>query len=105
VKQVRLEPKERKGLVLQAAIDVSRQPGGWSRLTRERIALQAGVSDGLVSVYLGSMDAAKRMIMRAAIKGEIVEIIVQSLVAHDGYAVTNWLPKTLKQKALASVLG
>jgi hypothetical protein len=43
--------------------------------------------------------------MKAAIKDEILEIIVQSVAAHDGYAVKKWLPAALKQRAIATLLG
>jgi hypothetical protein len=74
-------------------------------LTRQVIAIAAGCSEGLVSRYLGDMKDARRLIMKAAIRDEIVEIIVQSVVAHDGYAVKKWLPSELKQRAISSLLG
>jgi len=51
------------------------------------------------------MDEVRHWIMKAAIREEILEIIVQSLVANDGYAVRKWLPKNLKQRSLLSILG
>lgn len=101
----RYKPAIRRELILKAAIEVARQPGGWGLLTRQLIAIQADCSEGLVSRYLGDMPDARKAIMKAAIKDEIVEIIVQSVVAHDGYAVKKWLPAALKQKAIASLLG
>lgn len=91
--------------VLQAAIDVARKPGGWGLLTRQRIAQSAGCSEGLVSRYLGDMDEVRYWIMKEAVRQELLEIIVQSLVAADGYAVKKWLPAKLKRKALESILG
>jgi AcrR family transcriptional regulator len=101
----RFKPTIRRELILRAAIESARQPGGWSLITRQVIANAAGCSEGLVSRYLGDMKDARKHIMRAAIKDEIVEIIAQSIVCHDGYAVKKWLPETLKQKALQSLLG
>ena len=101
----RFRPEIREELVLRAAIETARKPGGWSRLTRQRIAHTAGCSEGLVSRYLGNMDEVRHWIMKAAIREEILEIIVQSLVANDGYAVRKWLPKNLKQRSLLSILG
>jgi hypothetical protein len=43
--------------------------------------------------------------MKAAIREEILEIIVQSIAAHDGYAIKKWLPAELKIKALLSLIG
>lgn len=96
-----LSAEVRRELILKAAVEVARVPGGWSTLTRERIALYAGVSDGLVSLYLGDMKDVRRSIMREAVRDEIFEIIIQSLVAYDGHFV----PKALKRKALSSLLG
>lgn len=101
----RYKPAIRRELILTAAVDVAREPGGWSRLTRQLIAAQANCSEGLVSRYLGDMPAARKAIMKQAIKDEIVEIVVQSIASHDGYAVKKWLPSALKQRAVASLLG
>jgi hypothetical protein len=101
----RFKPTIRRELILRAAIESARQPGGWGLITRQVIATAAGCSEGLVSRYLGDMKDARRIIMKAAIRDEITEIIIQSIVAHDGYAVKKWLPESLKQKALQSLLG
>ena len=101
----RFKPTIRRELILRAAIESARQPGGWGILTRQVIATAAGCSEGLVSRYLGDMNDARRHIMRAAIREEILEIVVQSIAAHDGYAVKKWLPAELKQRAIASLLG
>lgn len=101
----RFKPTIRRELILAAAIQVASRKGGWASLTRERIANEAGVSDGLVSRYLGDMPAARKAIIKAAIKAENLEIIIQSIVAHDGFAVKKLLPTELKQRAIASLLG
>jgi hypothetical protein len=101
----RFKPAIRRELVLKAAIEAARKPGGWARLTRQIIAEHADCSEGLVSRYLGDMPDARKAIMRYAIKHEMTEIIAQSIVAHDGYAVKKWLPEALKQKSLLSLLG
>lgn len=88
-------------IMLDAAISAARVPGGWSTLTREKIARFAGCSDGLVSLYLGDMANTRRCIMQTAVEQEILEIVVQSIVAHDGYRV----PRALKQRALQSLIG
>lgn len=95
----------RSAQVLEAAIAVARKPGGWGTLTRQKIAAQAECSEGLVSLYMGDMIEARHWIMKAAVRREMTEIIVQSLVACDGYAVKKWLPAKLKRKALESILG
>lgn len=95
----------RSEAILQAAVEVASRPGGWGTLTRQRIAHSAGCSEGLVSRYLGDMDEVRYWVMKEAVRGEIVAIIVQSLAASDGYAVKKWLPAKLKRKALESLLG
>lgn len=101
----RYSPDIRRELVLRAAIEVARKPGGWAKLTRQLIADAAECSEGLVSRYLGDMPNARKSIMKVAIKDEILEIIIQSVASHDGYAVKKWLPAALKQRAIASLLG
>lgn len=91
----RFKPAIRRDLILKAAVDLARKPGGWGKLTRENIATAADCSDGLVSRYLGDMPNARRRIMKVAIKDNITEIIVQSVVAHDGFA-----PKSAKLETL-----
>lgn len=101
----RFEPEHRKDLILKAAIITARRPGGWSTLTRQAIAKQADCSEGLVSRYLGSMPAARKAIMKTAIRLEIVDIVIQSIAAQDGYAIKKWLPAALRHKAISSLLG
>lgn len=101
----RYAPAIRRELVLKAAIEAARKPGGWARLTRQVISDHAGCSEGLVSRYLGDMPSVRKAVMKTAIKEEILEIIIQSIGAHDGYAVRKWLPAALKQRAVATLLG
>ena len=101
----RLTAEVRRKMIITAALDCANQPGGWTSLTRRGIAQCAKCSEGLVSLHLGDMCKVRRVVMRAAIKAEMTEIIMQSLACQDGYAVTKWLPPSLKQKALASLLG
>lgn len=97
----RFEPATRKRMLIEAAIEAARQPGGWSRLTRESIAKQAECSDGLISRYLGDMANVRKVIMRVAVKREIREIIAQSIAAHDGYTIKS----ELRQRSISSLLG
>jgi hypothetical protein len=85
----------RREMMLKAAIIVASRPGGWSTMTRAAIASQADCSDGLVSLYLGSMQKVRRRVMKAAIQSGLTDIIVQSVVAHDGFA-----PKSATLSAL-----
>lgn len=101
----RFQPAIRRELILKAALVTASRPGGWSKLTRQAIAREAGCSDALVSCYLGNMPKVRKAIMREAVRKEILEIIMQSIASHDGYAVKKWLPAALKHKAISSLLG
>ena len=91
--------------ILKAAVELAQGPGGWSTLTRSRIASAADCSDGLVSKHLGNMEMVKREVAHYAVRNQIVSIITQSLAAHDGYVVKSWLPKALKLKALRALVN
>lgn len=97
----RFKPTIRRELILRAAIESARLPGGWSLITRQVIATAADCSEGLVSRYLGDMPSVRKAVMKAAIRDEILEIVAQSVAAHDGYAIN----KGLKQRAISSLLG
>lgn len=100
----RYKPAIRRDLILSAAVEVARRPGGWGKLTRQAIAVEAGVSDGLVSRYLGDMSDARRAIMKEAYDKRISEIIFQSVTAHDGYAVKKSSSSKSIKQALRSLL-
>lgn len=97
----RYQPSIRRDLILKAALIAASRPGGWSKLTRQAIAKKARCSEALVSRYLGDMPSARKAIMKEAIHQERVEIISQSIAAHDGYA----LPRKLKNKAIVHLLN
>lgn len=79
-------PRKRHAMILHAAVEYCREPGGWASLTRAAIAKRAGCSESLVSRYLTDMNSIRKSIMRVAIKHEYREIIDVSLAMHDGYA-------------------
>lgn len=101
MKQPKLKPDVRLDTILSAALDVS-ESVGYSRATREQIAERAQCSPGLVSHYLGTMKAARRDIMRHAIKQERALIVAQGLAARDPHALK--APDDLKQAASRAVL-
>lgn len=55
-------------------------------MTRECIAIAAGVSPALVSLRLGTMEALRRSVMRAAVKREVVPVVAEGLAAGDAQA-------------------
>lgn len=60
---------------------------GWRSLTRERIAVAAGVSPALVSARLGTMDQMRRSVMRAAVKQRVVAVVAEGLALRDKHAM------------------
>lgn len=75
-----------KKTIMSAALVVAARPGGWSKLTREAVAKEAGCAEALVSRYYGTMNDFKRSIMRAAITGEHLSIVAQGLACGDRHA-------------------
>jgi len=76
----------RREVILNAALIVARRPGGWSKLTRESVAIEAQCTDGLVSRYFGTMTDFRRTIMRAAIAQKDLKIIGQALACEYSHA-------------------
>ena len=99
----RLQPADRKQEILNAAIKVAGRPGGWSKLTRDAVAKEAGCAEGLVSKYFGTMVSFRRSIMRAAIGAEELGVIAQGLAAGDKCAQK--ADESLKRKALETLAG
>lgn len=81
----RSDPEVRTAELLTVALNLA-AADGWHALTREKIANAAGVSPGLVSVRLGTMDALKRSVMRAAVTRRVVAVVAEGLVAGDRHA-------------------
>ena len=81
----RLDPKTRTEALLQAALEVA-QVKGWRRMTRECVAVAAGVSPALVSARLGTMEALRRSVMRAAVRQRIAGVVAEGLIAGDRHA-------------------
>ena len=72
-----------------ALLDIALQQAqrhGWRALTRDQVAAAAGVSTGLVSARLGTMDALRRSVMRAAVQRRIVRVVAEGLAAGDKHA-------------------
>jgi AcrR family transcriptional regulator len=71
----------RKRSILEAAIRIASKPGGWVRLTRVAIATEASCSQALVSHYLGSVAQIQVTVIRAAIKRENYDLLIQAVAA------------------------
>jgi AcrR family transcriptional regulator len=97
---MRLDPKIREEQILAAALNVAKVVG-YSNVTREEAAHEAGVSPALISVRLGTMANFRRKLMRYAVRMKCLPVIAQGLAARDPYAQK--APAELKQKALAAL--
>jgi len=100
--QYRLEPKERKALILTAAVTVARTKG-FQHMTREAIAAMAGITPALVTHHYTTMTQMRRAVMRAAVQREVLSVIAYGLVTGDRYA--RKASPELRQKAMDSVDG
>lgn len=96
----RLDPKDRRAEILQAALDVAEKVG-CKQLTRIQVAQKARCAESLVSSYFGTMIQFKRIVMRAAIKNERLKIIAYGIVEKDKHALK--ASPDLKQRALSSL--
>lgn len=72
--------------LLSAALKLAATKG-YNRITRDEIAQAAGVSPALVSARLGTMDAMRRSVMRAAIRERVLPVVAQGIVARDKHAL------------------
>jgi AcrR family transcriptional regulator len=81
-----VRPSDRTDAILTAALHLAARHG-YHTLTREQIALAAGVSPALVSARLGTMDAMRRSVMRAAVARRCVGVVAQGLALRDRWAM------------------
>lgn len=77
---IRLDPKERRSLILQSALKVAEKN---HQFTFNDVAKEAGVTAQLIVHYFTSKAQLQREIMRAALKQNIVPIVARGLVLGD----------------------
>ena len=95
---IRMKPTERRAEVLEAAVRAA-AAHGWQRMTRDDIARVAGTSPGLVSARLGTMEQLRDLVMREAVKREVLEVVAEGVVMRHRHALK--APEDLQQRALA----
>jgi AcrR family transcriptional regulator len=83
--------------ILQAAISLARE-GGFSKVTRDNVALAAGVATGLLYHYYDSIDDVKSKVLEVAIEAEDAELLKCGIVAAHPTALG--APDELKKRAL-----
>lgn len=94
--------QNRNSAVLEAALAVAERDG-WQKLTRAKVAEEAGVSDGTVSNAFGDLPNLRREVMLLAVQRESLAIICAGIAERNPVALA--APKALKAKALALALG
>lgn len=99
---VRMKPAERRLEILEAALTAAQQHG-WARMTRDHIAHHANTSPGLVSARLGTMDAARTLVMRLAVKRGVARVVAEGLAMQHRDALR--APDELKAAALQALLS
>jgi len=62
----RIDPELRREQVVEAALRVAERLGGVEQMTRDLVAIEAGVSTGTVSKYFNTMPQLRRAVARAA---------------------------------------
>lgn len=75
-------PHDRSADILAAAIRLSRKHG-YTNVSRDAIAAEAGCTNGLVTHYLGTMAVLRRRVMGEALRLRCPIIVAQGLVARD----------------------
>jgi AcrR family transcriptional regulator len=83
--QKRLTARKRKQEIIAAAL-VLAEASHYQRLTGVEIAKAAGVTNSAVHYHFGTMEELREQIMRAAVKGAVLPVIAQGLLAKDPVA-------------------
>lgn len=96
----RLTPTDRQKQILDAALDQAQQLG-FSRFTRRDVAQAVGVAGPLVTHYCGTMDQLREEVMRMAIRGKVLSVIAEGIVARD--PIARKAPKKLRDEALETL--
>lgn len=81
----RLKPVIRKEEILAAALPLASERG-YTNITRDRIALAAGVSGSAVQYHFGTMAKLRTELMRYAVKQRNPRVVAQGLAVRDRQA-------------------
>lgn len=93
----RTVPSVRKKQVLTHALEIAKEKG-YALLHREEVAARAGVSTPLVSHYFGTTKNLRELVVREAIRLEVLEILAQAIALRDPQVAT--LSKNMKKRAI-----
>lgn len=96
----RLKPADRTEQLLAAALRLASKHG-LANITRAQIAEYAEVAPSLVSARLGTMEALRRSVMRAAVAQEVLPVIAEGVATRNKYALK--AAPSLIERALGSL--
>jgi AcrR family transcriptional regulator len=91
--------KKRKESIITAALKLTETPGGWMKITTEKIAIESDCSYGLVAYYFGSIQDIRQTLVRTAIKRGNYAVLAQAMVA--GHK----MPAGVRAKVIAHISG
>ncbi len=86
MKRTRMKPEARKDDILSAALVVACH-SHYTKVTREQIAIKAGVSGPAVQYHFHTMTQLRKEMMRAAVKRECLPVILQGYIMSDPVAL------------------
>lgn len=98
VDRKRVIPELRRKHILDAAIELAKTKG-YKSISRDDVANSANIVPGLVSYYFQSIDLLRILVLKTAVKREVLEIVAQGLVQKDPIAIQ--APSELKHRAIA----
>ena len=99
MKRTRMEPAERRKLVLDAALDLA-ETGNYLTMTRNQVAEAAGISGSHIHHLFGSTGGMRAAVLNEAILQENLAVIGQGLISKE----VTYLPETLRKRALKYLL-
>lgn len=93
---MRSDPEVRQQQLMEAAITVAKTEG-WSKLTRAKVAYQAGVAASLINFYFGDKDSFRTSVMQEAVGRNLVSVVAEGLLYHNSAALE--APEPLRKRA------
>lgn len=99
MKKTRFSPVVRKTRILEAALPLARSHG-YRHLTREQVALAAGISGPALNYHFETMRQFKQALVQYAIEVECLPVVAQALVGGEAELIKDG---SLRRRALDSL--
>lgn len=100
-KRTRLAPDKRSQQILDTALKMAARDG-LHEITRDGLADEANVSQGLITHYFENMDSLRSAIMVEAIKTENIPVVAEGV--RYNYPEIHDMPGALKEKAVKTII-